>query len=195
MTSKTASHTVLYEKTTDQGVYHVEDHGAGYYAIYFKSNRQKKPRLVGNGGSLEKAKAGIELHAKYGTTRPDLQLDKPGPHRLAGDDEEEYAMVPKIAEVVKELRAIENEIEWPVASEDDYLEIRLQVTKKRWIVHYGDPGFDTDHHGHWGSGALSGREDADELKFIAEGLIGQVEDSIADAGDEPDEEDEEDSED
>lgn len=67
------------------GTYTVEHHGAGYYAIYFKTKRQKNPRLVGNGRSVDDAVRLIGVHKEHGTTRPDLlRLHEPGIHRLTG---------------------------------------------------------------------------------------------------------------
>lgn len=104
--------------------------------------------------------------------------------------------VPSVEEVVKELKAIQKEM---VAEEDDGegLEVRLQVTKGTWVVHYGDPGFDTDHHGYWGDSSISYDASLEDLKYVAESLIEDVEDEIEmgrqdieDGGIDPDEDDE-----
>lgn len=67
--------------------------------------------------------------------------------------------------------------------EDDFLDVRLQVSDTgEWAVHYGDPGYDTDHSGYWGAASVApGDTDAD-LLTVAQDLITQVEDAYSDAG-------------
>ncbi len=45
----------------------------------------------------------------------------------------------------------------PMSSDDRWMELRVQLHETGdWAFHYGDPGWDTDHRGHWGSGAIPG---------------------------------------
>lgn len=91
--------------------------------------------------------------------------------------------VPTVAEVVKELKQIVKEFgKDPESSlhDEEGLDVRLQVLSNgQWYVHYGDPGYDTDHHGFWGAGSLLVDSD---LKALAEDLISQVEDDAAQSG-------------
>lgn len=56
--------------------------------------------------------------------------------------------------------------------------IRLQVTESGWSVLSGDPQYDQDHRGHWGASSLEVEGD----QTLAEDLISQVEESIAESG-------------
>lgn len=58
-------------------------------------------------------------------------------------------------------------------------EVRLQYLPDTGesYVHCGDPSYDTDHRGHWGSGWIDGKTNCREL---AKYLLSQVNDSIAD---------------
>jgi hypothetical protein len=44
------------------GTYHVEDHGAGVHAVFFKAKRAKKAKIIANAGSLESALRRISEH-------------------------------------------------------------------------------------------------------------------------------------
>ncbi|HSX23402.1 MAG TPA: hypothetical protein VLE97_11565 [Gaiellaceae bacterium] len=44
------------------GTYHVEHHGAGVHAVFFKARRAKKPKIIANAGSLEGALRRISEH-------------------------------------------------------------------------------------------------------------------------------------
>jgi len=59
------------------------------------------------------------------------------------------------------------------------IEVRLQVTRDGWGVHFGDPGYDTDHSGVWGATTI--RTDATQEEFVAaaEYLIEQCRDMAA----------------
>jgi len=60
----------LHQESHSHGKYHVEHHGAGVHALYFKGARKRKPELIGNFSSMEGAKAGIQHHAKTGWAKP-----------------------------------------------------------------------------------------------------------------------------
>lgn len=52
--------------------------------------------------------------------------------------------------------------------EDDNtcIDVRLQVMDNgSWYLHTGDPQFDTDHRGYWGSGYLTADTDCRELAY------------------------------
>ncbi len=59
------------------------------------------------------------------------------------------------------------------------IEVRLQVTEDDWEVHHGDPGYDLDHEGHWGSTTIASTDDDSLLEQAAEQLVMQVEESLA----------------
>jgi hypothetical protein len=44
------------------GTYHVEHHGAGVHAVFFKPKRAKKAKIIANTGSLEAALRRISEH-------------------------------------------------------------------------------------------------------------------------------------
>lgn len=43
------------------------------------------------------------------------------------------------------------------------IEVRLQVREDGWDIHTGDPQYDNDHRGWWGSGFLQRRTNSREL--------------------------------
>jgi hypothetical protein len=88
-----------------------------------------------------------------------------------------------------------NEMEWPTVEEvaerlsdivcgldaddeeGDAVEVRLQVMDGgAWSIHTGDPSYDTDHRGFWGSAYLDAEEDVRE---VASDLISQARDHCA----------------
>jgi hypothetical protein len=59
------------------------------------------------------------------------------------------------------------------------IEVRLQVTEDGgWAVHTGDPSYDTDHRGFWGSAYLDCEEDVHE---VAADLLGQAQEQWAES--------------
>lgn len=130
------------------------------------------------------AKCGKQYCPYYWSDCPRCQggviVDKEPPSGFSGGSSHVGLEVPSIAEVVKELKAIKREIVKGEVSADEPLEIRLQVLSNgQWTVHYGDPGYDTDHHGYWGAGSLSGDEDEGELEWTAREMIEEVEEAAA----------------
>ena len=59
---------------------------------------------------------------------------------------------------------------------------RLQVHEGSWAFHTGDSGYDTDHHGYWGSSCIPARVSKAEARRIAEDLIDQAADMAAQEG-------------
>lgn len=50
--------------------------------------------------------------------------------------------------------------------EDGYVDCRLQVKEDgSWSLKYGDPQFDLDHTGFWGSGSVGARSNCRELAY------------------------------
>lgn len=76
--------------------------------------------------------------------------------------------------VQKQLYILNKELDGPV-------DVRLQVYPDgQWIVRFGDPGYDDDHHGYWGAASLRGKgRDAGTLRGIAEDLISQCQESYS----------------
>lgn len=71
---------------------------------------------------------------------------------------------PSIKAVTAELKAAKCLTRFKLASEDDYLDVRLQVYPNGdWQVHLGDPQFDTDHRGYWGNGSIDSNTNCREL--------------------------------
>jgi hypothetical protein len=88
--------------------------------------------------------------------------------------------LPSKAAIVKELRGIQREMERGEIEEDNYVDVRLQVSSGGdWSVHYGDPSYDTDHRGYWGAGSVGIDADGAELESIAEQLIEEAAESMA----------------
>lgn len=56
-------------------------------------------------------------------------------------------------------------------TEDRGIEVRLQVVDDTYHVLSGDPQYDTDHRGFWGSEYIPVRTTKQELKDTARGLI------------------------
>jgi hypothetical protein len=75
---------------------------------------------------------------------------------------------------------------WEVADEvfatvaylkpDEDLDVRLQVFpgETGWALRWGDPGYDTNHHGYWGAGTVEPDLTIDEAYAVAEDLISQA---------------------
>jgi len=63
---------------------------------------------------------------------------------------------------------------------DPSLDVRLQVVDGDAIVLDGDPQFDRDHRGYWGSGCITRDDDFTSLLETARDLISQARDMQAD---------------
>ena len=91
--------------------------------------------------------------------------------------------VPTLNEVTADLKRLQREYRAMKLSADDYesgLEVRLQVYDTgESFLRYGDPGYDTDHNGHWGSGVFDKDESPAGMRRLAMDLLSQVLDSIA----------------
>ena len=90
-----------------------------------------------------------------------------------------------VDEVVSELKDIRDDLaatpsEDGVESEDDFMDVRLQVLDNgSWLIHTGDASYDTDHHGSWGADEIDATMTDEELQNIAQGLIDQAADMQA----------------
>lgn len=90
-----------------------------------------------------------------------------------------------VDEVVAELKDIRDDLaatpsEDGVESEDDFMDVRLQVFDDGgWVLHTGDASYDTDHHGSWGASEIVPTMTDEELREMAEDLINQAEDMRA----------------
>lgn len=97
-------------------------------------------------------------------------------------------MLPEISEVIDVLK-LKRELcprcdceageEEHIGNCSTLLAIRLQVTDDDWIIHHGDPGFDLDHHGHWGATTVALDDDDEVLDLAAQQLLNEVEESLA----------------
>ena len=87
-----------------------------------------------------------------------------------------------VDEVVAELKDIRDDMavtpsEDGIESEDDFMDVRLQVLDDgSWVLHTGDASYDTDHHGSWGASEIVPTMTDEELREMAEDLINQAED-------------------
>lgn len=54
------------------------------------------------------------------------------------------------------------------------LDVRLNVQSDGWLVLFGDPGFDADHRGLWGSSVIHADDTREELYRVAQDLIDQI---------------------
>lgn len=97
-------------------------------------------------------------------------------------------MLPNIDELIDVLKILRDQCgECTCDAEDSYhagdcfglLPVRLQVTEDDWTVNHGDPGFDTDHDGHWGATSIAATDEDDILDLAAQQLIEEVEESMA----------------
>ena len=60
---------------------------------------------------------------------------------------------PSLVEIAAALWAIHLEF-------TNTVDVRLQcLGDGRWQVHYGDPGYDQDHHGFWGAAEVPGKDE------------------------------------
>jgi hypothetical protein len=78
---------------------------------------------------------------------------------------------------------------WDVADElfatvaylqpDEDLDVRLQVFpgETGWAIRWGDPGYDTNHHGYWGAATASPELTIDQAYELADDLIEQAADA------------------
>lgn len=84
--------------------------------------------------------------------------------------------MPTERDVLHELRGIQSEMERHKIEEDNYVDVRLQVNPAdgEWSVHYGDPSYDQDHRGYWGSSGVNIDDDDTTLRETAKDLISQV---------------------
>ena len=88
---------------------------------------------------------------------------------------------PSVDDVAQELSQLYADVDWSDPDLAEGLEIRLQVREGgNWQVNVGDAGYDTDHHGFWGSGLMS--KDMASKEEAAD-LIDQAEESHAEAVD------------
>lgn len=68
------------------------------------------------------------------------------------------------------------------------VDVRLQVYESgEWALRFGDPQYDQDHRGFWGSGVLAGDEDGEgylgwEISQLAADLIDQAADDACMGG-------------
>lgn len=93
--------------------------------------------------------------------------------------------IPGVAAVWLWLKELHSDCDWPYIaahSDEPSIDVRLNVQKGSWELLSGDPCYDTDHRGHWGS-AMIGQDDTPEsLLATATDLIDQVRDDIAISG-------------
>ena len=90
--------------------------------------------------------------------------------------------LPSIVDVAYELRLINTNVDIG-EDPDESCEVRLQVYENgNWVVHYGDPQYDTDHHGFWGASSVPGYFSGHTRRFnsmdVARDLLSQVRDDI-----------------
>ena len=87
-------------------------------------------------------------------------------------------MKPTLQDVIDALWSIYLDL----PDEDEGIEVRLQyIPGEGWEVHHGDPSYDLDHRGYWGSGWIEGSMmDMVYLEEVAQDLLAQVEDMEAD---------------
>jgi len=79
--------------------------------------------------------------------------------------------LPSRHDVAAELRAVNAE------AFDGECDVRLQVYENGgWAVRFGDPGYDQDHHGYWGSDVVPGRGKRFNSTAMAQDLLDQVKD-------------------
>ena len=62
-------------------------------------------------------------------------------------------------------------------SDEEYLEVRLRCYKGNWHILYGDSSFDTDHRGMWGFGCLLIDMTEEDLEYLLDDLVNQIEDA------------------
>lgn len=84
---------------------------------------------------------------------------------------------PSIKDVAKELRGINHNVE-------NECEVRLQVwDDSKWIIRSGDPQYDPDHRGYWGSsfvpGVVNGQVKRFNSREIAKDLLNDCKESYA----------------
>jgi hypothetical protein len=85
---------------------------------------------------------------------------------------------PTVDQIRFELQRLAKRIDWSDFEDPDdaYCEVRLRVWEAGWQVLWGDPCYDTDHRGYWGSDVLC--EDS-LFHEVAADLIEQAKDSYA----------------
>lgn len=84
---------------------------------------------------------------------------------------------PSIKDVARELRLINASVE--SLSFEDECEVRLQIYEDgKWIIRYGCPSYDTDHHGYWGASYIPGVVNGKVVRFnsyeVARDLLSQA---------------------
>lgn len=62
---------------------------------------------------------------------------------------------------------------------EPFADVRLRYYKGTWSLLTGDPSFDSDHRGFWGSGLVGTDETINSARSIALGLIEEVNEEIA----------------
>ena len=92
----------------------------------------------------------------------------------------------EVARQLKSINAYSLEGEGGKSLEDVYgggIEVRLQVMPSgSWSVHYGDPGYDTDHRGYWASSSVPGSNENFDALDLAQELIHEAGDDAAQDG-------------
>jgi len=77
---------------------------------------------------------------------------------------------PKISDVARELRDLNKEA-------DSEMDVRLQVYPNGdWAVRWGDPSYDQDHRGYWGSSSIPGSNRRFNSEDVARHLISEAKD-------------------
>jgi len=66
------------------------------------------------------------------------------------------------------------------ATEPDGVEVRLQVYPDgKWAIRFGEPCYDTDHHGYWGAGTLSIDDPLNVVRDTATDMVREAEEQFA----------------
>lgn len=91
--------------------------------------------------------------------------------------------VPSRSELLHLLTCVQLDMKWadPNLLEAD---VRLQVVSGGHFVHWGDPSFDVDHRGAWGASSISPGYETEDMEQLADDLISQVEDMLAENSEE-----------
>ena len=84
--------------------------------------------------------------------------------------------------LVTQLRLVHSQADWASIEdgEEPWLDVRLRAFDGDADLLTGDPSFDIEHRGAWASGVMTSDCDDDELRALADELIAEVLDALAD---------------
>lgn len=75
-----------------------------------------------------------------------------------------FPSIKAVAAVLRSVKPRAGEFDHNTPADERWIDVRLQVLPSGdWDILYGDPSYDLDHRGYWGSGSISPTTNCAEL--------------------------------